>query len=73
MRGQSVLAIGNPLSNIVGKTNSVSSGIISAIYDAEGIPLIQFTAHITHGSSGGALFNDDGAVIGVTSGGWKEG
>lgn len=62
-RGSPVIAIGSPreLKNIV------SSGIVSYQYDDDGIPVIQITAPISPGSSGGALFNDDGKVIGVTS------
>lgn len=62
-RGEPVLAIGSP----EGLFNSVSEGIISRIYDPKVTLDIQFTAPISHGSSGGALFNDAGEVIGVTS------
>ena len=63
-RGSPVVAIGSPDG---GSKNTVSTGIISSVYDRNGIPEIQITAAISHGSSGGALFNDDGKVIGVTS------
>ena len=62
-RGSSVVAIGSPN----GITNSVSTGIISAVYEDAGVSWIQFTAPISEGSSGGALLNDDGEVIGITS------
>lgn len=62
-RGAQVIAIGSPK----GLKNSVSNGIVSYQYDEDGIPMIQITAPISPGSSGGALFNDDGKVIGVTS------
>lgn len=62
-RGAPVIAIGSPK----GLKNTVSSGIVSYQYDDDGIPEIQITAPISPGSSGGALFNDDGKVIGVTS------
>ncbi|MDO4493501.1 MAG: Ig-like domain-containing protein [Clostridia bacterium] len=58
-RGETVVAIGSP----EGLKNTVSDGIISYV----GEDYIQFTASISHGSSGGALFNDSGEVIGVTS------
>lgn len=63
LRGQPVTAIGSPR----GVINTVSSGNISNIvYYSEEIPdYIQFTAPISPGSSGGALFNDNGAVIGL--------
>lgn len=62
-RGAPVVAIGSPM----GRKNTVSKGEISAIYADANISEIQFTAPISHGSSGGALFNDDGKVIGVTT------
>ncbi len=61
LRAAPVVAMGYPL----GLANTVSTGIISAFYDY-GYRTIQFTASISHGSSGGALFNDAGEVIGVT-------
>ncbi|NLO37179.1 MAG: serine protease [Clostridiaceae bacterium] len=68
-RAEQVVAIGSPL----GFKNSVSLGNISAMFEGEGISFIQFTAPISHGSSGGALFNDKGRVIGITSGYFLEG
>ncbi|QTE71585.1 trypsin-like peptidase domain-containing protein [Clostridiales bacterium FE2011] len=62
-RGSPVVAIGSPK----GLKNTVSTGIVSYQFVTEGIPEIQITAPISPGSSGGALFNDDGKVIGVTS------
>ena len=68
-RGQQVVAIGSP----EGLINTVSMGNISALYRRNDTPDIQFTAPISHGSSGGALFNNKGEVIGVTSATHKEG
>jgi hypothetical protein len=65
--GAEVIAIGNPL----GLDNSVSTGIVSQVRVLDDIafmgPLIQTTAPISPGSSGGALFSRDGQVIGVTT------
>lgn len=63
-RGSSVVAIGSPRGN----KNSVSTGVLSGrTYNSEnGIDELQFSAPISSGSSGGALFNDKGRVIGVT-------
>ena len=68
-RGEKVVAIGSP----IGIRNTVSTGIISALYEESGIPWIQFTAPISHGSSGGPLLNDSGKVIGITSGSFVNG
>ncbi len=63
--GEAVVAIGSPL----GLQNTVSTGIISARREG----YLQTTAPISHGSSGGALFNMMGQVIGITSAGIEEG
>ncbi len=62
-RSQTVVAIGSP----AGLMNTISIGNISAFYKKEGKDWIQFTAPISSGSSGGALFNDEGEVIGITT------
>lgn len=62
-RAQPVVAIGSPK----GIKNLVSLGNISALYEEWGVQWIQFTAPISSGSSGGALFDDEGRIIGVTS------
>ena len=61
-RGEPVVVIGSP--QFI--TNEVTKGDISALYDDDGVPIIQFTAPVSHGSSGGPLFNDSGEVIGIT-------
>jgi hypothetical protein len=63
LRGQPVVAIGSP----VGIKNTVSTGNISTVLSDDTITMIQFTAPISHGSSGGALFNAEGQVIGITT------
>ena len=62
-RSQTVVAIGSP----AGLMNTISIGNISAFYTREGKNWIQFTAPISSGSSGGALFNDEGEIIGITT------
>jgi len=64
--GESVFAIGNPR----GLTHTLSTGIISGYRDKESI--IQTTTEITFGSSGGALMNMSGEVIGITTSGVGE-
>lgn len=66
VRGQKVVAIGSPL----GLFNSVSDGIISGFRKIEGVDMIQFTAPTSHGSSGGALLNMYGEVIGISTAGF---
>ncbi len=65
--GQSVFAVGNPLS----LERTVTNGVISTINRAfEGLVYIQTNADINPGNSGGPLFNLAGEVIGVTNMGY---
>jgi len=64
LSGQKVIAIGCPL----GQENSVSEGVIAnPARQLSGVKLIQFTAPISPGSSGGGLFDTNGKTIGITS------
>lgn len=69
VRGQKVVAIGSPL----GLFNSVSDGIISGFRKIDQVDMIQFTAPISPGSSGGALLNLYGEVIGISTAGFDNG
>ena len=69
LKGEKIVAIGSPL----GFINTVSTGIISGINKTDSFSEIMFTASISHGSSGGALLNDDGKVIGITYGSYEGG
>jgi serine protease Do len=64
--GESVFAIGNPK----GLEHTLSTGIVSSYREDD--KLIQTTAEITNGSSGGPLFNMRGEVIGITTSGVGE-
>ena len=69
--GQHVIAIGSPMS----LENTVSDGIVSALRSASDLDpklssslrVFQTTAPVSPGSSGGALLNMQGEVIGITS------
>lgn len=61
--GDRVVAIGAPL----GLENTVSEGIVSAIRENASSRIIQTTASISPGSSGGPLLNEYGKVIGLTT------
>lgn len=69
VRGQKVVAIGSPL----GLFNSVSEGIISGFRTIDNVDMIQFTAPTSHGSSGGAVLNMQGEVIGISTAGFDNG
>lgn len=61
--GEQILAIGNPY----GFENTISDGLISGIREIADFKLLQITAPVSPGSSGGALFNMKGEIIGITS------
>lgn len=71
--GEWVMAIGSPFGN----EQSVSTGIVSALYRSTALPstsgtsiyanMIQTDAAINPGNSGGALVNDKGELIGINS------
>ncbi len=63
--GESVFAISYPTQN----KKLVSTGIVEKILSDEGYPILQNTAVIVHGSSGGGLFDNAGNLIGITSSG----
>lgn len=62
--GERIVAIGSPM----GLENTVSDGLVSAIREGEapGEKVFQISSPISPGSSGGALLNMKGEVIGVT-------
>ena len=61
--GQPVVVISSPS----GLTNSLSTGILSGVRRLETHRIFQMTAPIGQGSSGGALFDSQGRVIGVVT------
>lgn len=66
--GSTVYAIGSPK----GLEGTLSSGIISSLRSGDdfgmtGFRVIQFTAPVSSGSSGGALIDDSGNLVGLTT------
>ncbi len=65
--GQRVYAIGSP----IGLDNTISDGLVSnPNRELNGLDFIQISVPISSGSSGGALINEYGRVIGITSAGF---
>ena len=67
--GDTVYAEGNPMGYLLG---SMSSGIVSAVdrdneVDSGGLTMIQTDVPLNPGNSGGALINERGEVVGITS------
>jgi S1-C subfamily serine protease len=61
--GEDVYTVGSPK----GLENTLGHGMISAKRQFEGFNMIQTTAQISEGSSGGALFDHFGNLIGITT------
>lgn len=61
--GQRVVTIGSPQ----GLANTVSDGLVSGFRTLNGLDLIQISAPISPGSSGGGLFSMSGELLGITS------
>ncbi len=67
--GDAVLAIGNPLGTLSG---TVTDGIISALerqvtIDGNTMTLLQTSAAVNPGNSGGGLFNASGELVGIVN------
>jgi hypothetical protein len=67
--GQKVFVMGSPK----GLSSTISEGIVSGLRDIEGYKLIQMTAPISPGSSGGPVLNSLGELIGISVLQMKEG
>lgn len=68
VRGDDVFALGYPCGMEITGGSTLSKGIISAQRQIDSVDFIQTSAQITHGSSGGGLFDTKGELIGITQG-----
>lgn len=66
--GQEVIVIGSALGTL---QNSVSRGIVSALRSAAGATLVQTDAAVNPGNSGGPMLDKNGAVIAITTMGYR--
>lgn len=67
--GQTIIAIGNPLGELGG---TVTTGIISALdrelsISGQSMNLLQISAAVNPGNSGGGLFNVNGELVGIVN------
>jgi hypothetical protein len=65
--GQRLFAIGAP----VGLETTVTDGLLSAIRMEGGRKLLQISIPVSHGSSGGPVFTEDGNVVGLVVSGYR--
>jgi S1-C subfamily serine protease len=61
--GEKVFTVGSPL----GLERSLGEGLISGLRTVQNLSLVQTTAPISSGSSGGGLFDSRGNLIGITT------
>lgn len=67
--GEPIYAVGNPQ----GLEGTFSQGIVSGVREIDSDKLLQITAPISPGSSGGPVLNSKGAVIGISVATFREG
>jgi len=67
--GQKIYVLGSPK----GLPATISDGIVSGLRDFEGYKLIQITAPISPGSSGGPVLNSSGELVGISVGQFSDG
>ena len=65
--GEDVIAIGFPISPLLGSDPTVTKGVLSAKRSFQGVAYVQTDAPINPGSSGGPLLATDGSVVGVNT------
>lgn len=72
--GERVYAIGNPKGLEVTLSEGLISGLrpVSDTADAGSDTLVQTSAALSPGSSGGGLFDVEGRLIGITTFGWRD-
>lgn len=72
--GTDVFTLGYPLTFLMGEEIKYTKGEISAKSGFQGdIRTYQISVPITNGNSGGPLFDYDGNIVGITSGGLRKG
>jgi S1-C subfamily serine protease len=70
--GETVHALGYPLSSALGTQPSIVSGQISSPVGYRGSPTeFRMTTPINHGNSGGPILNEEGKVIGIAVSGYR--
>jgi S1-C subfamily serine protease/WD40 repeat protein len=63
--GQSIWALGYPLSDLLGPGLKINSGMVSGINQPMGGKVFQLNATLNAGNSGGPILNENGHVIAV--------
>jgi S1-C subfamily serine protease len=67
--GENIIALGFPLTGVVASSLNLTTGTISALAGlGEDTRMIQFTAPVQPGNSGGPLLDQSGHVVGIVTG-----
>jgi S1-C subfamily serine protease len=67
--GETVVAVGYPYAGALRSSSTVTTGVIAALTGMrDDARILQMTAPVQHGNSGGPLLGPSGAVIGVVNG-----
>jgi len=67
--GESIVAVGYPLAGVIASSMNLTTGTISALAGiGDDTRMIQFTAPVQPGNSGGPLLDQSGHVVGVVTG-----
>jgi S1-C subfamily serine protease len=65
--GAQVFTIGFPLSTILGSSPKLSAGMVQGLAGGAGRQVLQVSAPVQHGNSGGPLVNLNGEAVGVVN------
>jgi hypothetical protein len=63
--GDAIYSVSNPLGSAL--QNTLSQGLVSGKRDMDGYRVLQVSAPISHGSSGGPIFNTAAEVVGIAA------
>jgi len=65
--GETLMVLGYPYGELLGEQPTITRGLLSGIREIDGVVLVQTDAAMNSGSSGGAIVNMSGKLIGVAA------
>lgn len=65
--GETLIVLGYPYADLLGEQATLTRGLLSAVREIDGVVLVQTDAAMNSGSSGGAIVNMSGKLIGVAA------
>ena len=65
--GETLMVLGYPYSELLGEQPTITRGLLSGVREIDGVVLVQTDAAMNSGSSGGAIVNMSGKLIGVAA------